>query len=762
MSDVLQGIKVVDLSRGSAGPIATMLLADGGADVTRVVRPGPDDLATSASKVWDRGKHQVTADLRVAEDRERVLALIADADVLVDSFAPSTLEKLGLGPEATAGFSRLVHCSITGYGTEGPLRDRPGYDCLVQARTGMMYEQPGHRPGPIFHWSPLPSYGAGLLAACGIMAALREREISGLGQKVDTSLAQGVLAWTTMPWTRVERPNPGYYSIYGCRDVSPTPSYEAGDGRWVHPMPEVVPLMLKTLGLDASHLAGAQAGSCAERKAWQGSVQEMFRRKPAQEWLQLFWDNDVRCQPVLSVSESYDHPQIRAIGAVEECKTESGRARQFGRAFTVTRQPGRTPERGDPTGERLSSPLEGIRVLDFGLAVAGPYGPMLLSDLGADVIRVDNVNAPRATDNQVWAACQRGKRSITLDLKSAEGKEVVSRLISQADVIHHNMRPGVAERLGIGYEDVRAVNPGIVYCHVTGFGPVGPLASFPGCDQMSQALSGLEHEQGATAAGGHPTWNRLGMCDHATAILSVLGVLEGLQRRERTGESSLVEASISGAAAFLASHVGEAEDGSRFPSLDREQTGLGPLYRLYQTADGWICVAAIKPDHWPALCRALDLDDLVSDPRFADRPARHRNAGQLAARLSERFATRSGAEWAAILDQAGVPAELASADFIESWYDEPSLVSRGWVTKYTHALWGRTEQLGRLWHFEATPSRLAGPPVIHGQHSEEILFELGYSSEEVARLSESGVTTLWRQPESGSDPDSDRTRKAAI
>jgi len=743
MNGVLDGISVVDLSWGTAGPIATMLLADSGASVTRVVPPAGDPFVTPASRVWDRQKRHVDLDATSRAGRAQLDALLAAADVLIDSFQPGTLERLGLDEATLATYPRLVHCSITAYGSTGAWRDRPGYDALVQARTGVMFEQPGHRDAPIFHWVPLPSYGAGILAALGIVAALREREISGLGQRVETSLLQGVLAWTTMPWTRVERPTPTYYATYACKDVGQTPCYEAGDGRWIHPMPEVAPAVLEELGLGGEALAGSpSAPACDDRKAFQASMQSLLLRKTSAEWLEIFGQRDLRCQPVQSIPEAYAHPQLAATGAVQTIDVAGvGPVRQFGSPFRIATAPGRPAEAPRPR-RRLPSPLDGITVLDFGLAVAGPYGPMLLSDLGADVIRVDNVNAPRATDNQVWAACQRGKRSITLDLKSAAGRDIVGELIAKADVIHHNMRPGVAERLGIGYEQVRAENPGIVYCHVTGFGATGPLAAAPGSDQMSQALSGLDHEQGATDAGGHPTWNRLGVCDHGAAMLSVLGILTALQRRERTGEGALVETSITNAAALFTSHVALADGLARFPGLDRAQTGLGPLYRLYDTANGWICIAAVLPRHWPDLCHALGVAELADDERFADGPARHRNAEELGGLIGAVLRMKPASEWVAILDAAGVPAEVASDAFIESWFDDPDIVAKGWVTKYIHPVWGRTEQLGRLWDFSASPSRLFGPPVLHGQHSHEILTELGRSPQEIEALAEAGVTTL--------------------
>jgi len=738
MTDLLGGVVVVDLSWGSAGPISTMLLAEMGAEVARVVPPGGDPYASPASPVWDRDKRVHVLDLSLETGRRELRSLVAAADVLVDSCPPAVLGRLGLDRNALMALTRLVHCSISAYGPDGP--DRPGIDLLVQARTGMMFEQPGRRPGPIPSWAPMPSFGAGLLAAIGVVAALRERQHSGLGQRVDTSMLQGVLAWTTMPWTRVERPTPGYDTAYRFRDISATPCYEAGDHRWLHPMPEVVPVVLKVLGLDQDALTGSPSGTHDERLRFQESVQTLLMQRPRDEWIAHFSDADLRCQPVQSIAEAYVHPQAAAVEAVRTVDAGGVPVRQFGRPFQVTTVAGGAPSRhriGRP-----AAPLSGITVLDFGLALAGPYGPMLLADLGADVIRVDNVNAPRATDNQVWAACQRGKRSIALDLKSPAGREIVSELLARADVIHHNMRPGVAERLGIGFEQVRVVNPNIVYCHVTGFGATGPLAAAPGSDQMCQALSGLDHEQGATAAGGHPTWNRLGFTDHGAAVLSVLGVLGALVHNDRTGDAALVETSITNAAALFTSQVALGEGITRFPGLDRDQTGLGPLYRLYRTIDGWLCVAAVRPDHWRALVVALDLDRLLDDARFIDVAARHVHAGELASQFEARLATKPAREWLAVLDAAGVPAEIVSDTFIDEWFDDPRLRAHQLVASYDHAVWGRTEQLGLLWNFSATPGRLDRPPVLHGQHSREILAELGRSNAQIEGLLEGRVTSV--------------------
>src|SRR5262249_33318613 len=171
---------------------------------------------------------------------------------------------------------------------------------------------------PIFHWVPLPSYGAAILAASGILAALRERELSGLGQRVETSLLQGVLAWTTMPWTRVEHPTPEYDATYACRNVGQTPCYEAGDGRGTHPRRGVAPAALESRGRGPDALVGSpSAPACDERKAYQASMQTLLLRRTSAEWLQLFAERDLRCQPVQSIAEAHDHPQFTANESVQ-------------------------------------------------------------------------------------------------------------------------------------------------------------------------------------------------------------------------------------------------------------------------------------------------------------------------------------------------------------------------------------------------------------------------------------------------------------
>jgi crotonobetainyl-CoA:carnitine CoA-transferase CaiB-like acyl-CoA transferase len=794
MPEVMEGLRVIDLSSSMAGALTTMLLADYGAEVVKVEAPGGDPLRRlPASIVWFRGKRSVV--LEVSDDGHTTLAaLVGRADVVVDD-GVTTPMLAGLGGELPGEHDRLVRCSVTAFGSRGRLAGRPVIDGLVQAQSAVQFEQPpnrGGRSGPIFYASPLPSYGAAVLANIGIAGALWERELSGLGQRVETSLLQGALAWTVIPWSRVEKPTPSYFTYRpDARDIMPTPMHEAGDHLWMHPMPECVGAVLEELGRGPRDLPRQRGGADAIR-AYQRTVQELYLQRPRQRWLDLLWEKDLRVQPILSVEEAFGHPQLAANQAVHEVDVDGvGAVKQFAHPYWIRgferKLRGGPPAPGADTAAvldeidgtapqapraereaRVGGPLAGIRVLDFGLALAGPYGPMQLADLGADVIRIENARGRRpagakagsdtqsapdpataaiaavtSSGNQTWVACQRGKRSISIDLKNPEGLEIARRLIAGADVIHHNMRPGAADRLGIGFEDAKQLNPKIVYCNVTGFGPEGPLADAPGCDQLAQALTGLEHEQGAVAAGGTPTWHRIGFTDHVAALCSVIGVIQALYLRERTGEAAMVESNILSAAAFALTHMFSAPEGSGMEPwhLDRAQTGLGPLYRLYETSDGWLMIACLTEAHWASFTKALGRTDLAEAFPFDDTTPFGRPA--LAGELEPVFRGRTATDWLAALDGERVPCAIADEDFLTEWFDLPQTRENGMVADYEHAFLGRVQHLGSLVNFSATPESITQPPVIPGQHTVEILTDLGYSSGDVERLRAQGVVVAY-------------------
>jgi crotonobetainyl-CoA:carnitine CoA-transferase CaiB-like acyl-CoA transferase len=386
--------------------------------------------------------------------------------------------------------------------------------------------------------------------------------------------------------------------------------------------------------------------------------------------------------------------------------------------------------------------LEGVTVIDFGQYLAGPFGPMIMGDLGADVIKVEPVTGDgMRMVNKPFFGCQRGKRDIALDLKSERGLEIALELVARADIVHHNMTAGVANRLGIGYAACKAVNADVVYCNTWAYGLEGPLARFGGLDPLYQAAAGIEYEAGPLHAGNPPLYLRFGMTDTANALLSVVGCLAALYHQRRTGEGQELWTSLLDGAAVLSSDALLA-GGTPVPrpQLDAGQTGLGACYRLYETTAGWIQIAAVKPEHWPALCTAVGAPELSDDPRFATVADRAANRAELEALLEARFAGRTAVTWSRRLDDAGVPNEIA----VDTFEGQLALFDAdnerlGLVTEYEHPLMGRMRQYGNLVDFSDTPQEITSPPPLVGQHTREILAWLGHTDADVDALREQGV-----------------------
>jgi crotonobetainyl-CoA:carnitine CoA-transferase CaiB-like acyl-CoA transferase len=382
-------------------------------------------------------------------------------------------------------------------------------------------------------------------------------------------------------------------------------------------------------------------------------------------------------------------------------------------------------------------------VIDFGQYLAGPFGPMLLADLGADVIKVEPTRADGMRGVMgPFMGCQRGKRDLALDLKQPDGLRLALELVGTADIVHHNMTLGTADRLGVGYEHCRAVRPDILYCNTFMYGPVGPLASMGGLDPLGQAASGIEWEQGPVADGNPPQWYRYGQGDVASAMSSVTALLMALFHRNRTGEGQSMWGSIFHGSMLYTIDSWLDADGrpSPRPALDRDQLGLDPLYQLYETRDGWLQVAAVRDEHWPALCRVIKREELLAEDRFQTAAGRQEHRAALTAALAQAFLAESAVDWRRALDAAGVPSEVS----VETWdgetvlFDE-ELVRLGLVSEYEHPLLGRIRQFGNLITFSDTPGRPDRPPPMLGQHTREILAELGYDEAEVNDYRARGV-----------------------
>jgi crotonobetainyl-CoA:carnitine CoA-transferase CaiB-like acyl-CoA transferase len=749
----LDGVRILDLTWGMAGPAGILLLAEHGADVIKVEPPGGDPYRDySGHRVWNRSRRSVAIDLKTDAGRERFIDLLGTADVLAESFAPGVMARLGLDYDAVADrFPHLIYCSVPAYPSDSRHAGRPGWDALVQARSGQQFEQQAWRPGPAFLASPLPSIAASYLVPTAILAALHARTVTGRGQRVETSLYQGVLAFTTMLWVSAEREQDMFQSMM-------TKTYPPA----VH-QPEVI----MTADGWIQSLAGATQKPGASINAIFGLPMDLppedvyaemgriYKDRKREELLELLHDELFQAAEILPTRDTLRHPQVvfNAM-AVRVDDPEVGPTVQVGMPFSLARNPAVAPRPRPAVGQHDAEvfaetrqgprvtprspstdhrfPLDGIRVLDFGRAFAGPYGPMLMAGLGADVIKVatpqTDPGTQRMATSSVLLGCEQGKRSLLVDLKTPEGAEVVRKLVERADVVHHNMVKGVAGRLGIDYERLRQIKSDIIACNTYMYGPEGPLSHLGGNDSLSQALTGFEWDQGPAEEGNVPMYNRFGHTDTTNAMASVVAVLLALAHRDRTGEGQEVWTSLLNAALYVKGDVYLTEHGaSEPPKLNKSQTGWGPLYRLYETQDGWIQVAGVEEGDWPKFCLALGHPELEGDERFASAADRQVNRFELETLLEPIFMTQTALQWRRRLDQAGVPAEISvkSYDGQSVLFDEENL-RLGLVAEVQHPIAGRLRQFGNLMRFGDTPSTVQRAPWVRGQHTLEIMRWLDY------------------------------------
>jgi len=765
MPGVFDDVVVLEMTWGIAGPMAGMVLADHGARVTRIEAPDDPFAGSPGHRVWNRGKRSAVIDVRTGAGREALLALAARADVVLDSFRPGVMERLGLGHQAlVADNPRLITCSVTAYGEGNEHSDRPGFEALVAARSGSQWAQRGGilstgelglpdveipegaeqaaRPhGPIFSASPWMSINGFYHATLGIAAALVARECTGVGQHVEASMLSRAAFAPASP----RRSGPMAATWMNLRGA-PRGLFECKDGRWVHQWP-IKPLTIIEAA-EHDRLEDAPAPGYTHRRVDPARIgmepenivvlfhylplmQAAFKRFTAEEW--CVWGERVKegVQAVRTPEEALADPLLLADGStVEVDDPELGPIRHLGVITEMARAPGAVagpaPRLGQHTEEVLAEassaavpaaarrasgrsasgaaggPLAGVRVLDIGLALAGPYGSSLLADLGADVIKVMAPWDGPWLDTGLGQMANRGKRGVLLHLGRPNGLAAFYELVETADVVTHNMRWGVAERLGVGYADLTPYRPDLIYCASRGFDRDRSARGVPGTDQSGSALAGQEWEDGGCWHAGRPFFGT-SMGDLGNGFLVAIAVCQALYHRSRTGEGQEVGTSILNACLATSSGTFVLPDGSGpdRPKLDVQQLGFGALYRLYETAEGWICLAAVTEEHWRRLCGALGKADLVADERFADAGARRGSDEDLAKLLEEAFAGRPATYWFAALDRAGVPVEVSAPGALSAPAHTPFLA------------------------FSATPASVVGEAPALSEHTDEVLAELG-------------------------------------
>jgi crotonobetainyl-CoA:carnitine CoA-transferase CaiB-like acyl-CoA transferase len=391
-------------------------------------------------------------------------------------------------------------------------------------------------------------------------------------------------------------------------------------------------------------------------------------------------------------------------------------------------------------------PLAGYRVLELAHLVAGPVCGMCFADMGADVIKVEapdggdamrkTYHGPGGADSPAFLVLNRNKRSLALDLGRPGGREVFQRLVAGADVVIEAYRGGVAERLGVDAASLSAVNPRLVYCSLSAFGPEGPWRSKPGVDMLIQAMSGLMAITGEP--GGGPVLIGAPLIDTIGGLLASQCILAALLHRAKTGEGqrvdvSLLEGALLGQAARLPLFWASGQDPGRHGSAHAQ---LAP-FQAFQASDGWIYVAVWVERMWKPFCHVMGLDALAGDPRFATRESRRQHREALVASLEPLFRTRTVAQWMAALEAADVL--CAPVNAYADLDADPQIRATGMFREQAHPQAGRVRTLGSWARFEKTPLTLRLPAPALGEHSDEVLCEAGFDAAQVAELRREGV-----------------------
>ena len=392
------------------------------------------------------------------------------------------------------------------------------------------------------------------------------------------------------------------------------------------------------------------------------------------------------------------------------------------------------------------APLAGIKVIEIGLAMAGPFCGMTLGDYGAEVVKIERVG--EGDESRRWppyfpgevsyyfAAANRNKQSLAIDLKSAEGAALLKELAAGADVLIDNYRVGAMDALGLGYEALAAINPRLIYCSISGFGPNGPRAHDRANDIFMQAFSGNMSITGEEGRG--PVKAGISVADVGAGMFGVIGVLLALQARQHSGRGQRVDTSLlEGQIAMLSYHLTSFFATGRPPVRRGASSQLSVPYQAFQAKDDWVVVAAFTPRMWEGVCRAIERPQWAADERFANSGKRAANRNTLIPMLGEVFATRTVEDWVTRLSAEGVP--CTSVNSIDKVVADPQVAARDMIVEVDHPTIGRYRMAGLPIKLSENPGSVKTPPPMLGEHSRQVLAGLGLSQERIDSLIKSGV-----------------------
>lgn len=797
MAEIFEGIRVIDLTQGMAGPLVTMILADYGAEVIRLEPPGGDQMwEHPAYLMWQRGKKSVAPDWSSAEGRAQARRLVEGSDIFLESLRPGEAAGLGLDYETLReANAALIYQSLTPFGQTGPYKDFKLSDGIVNAKSGRMRDQIGwQKQRPTFRAINDISYHTAMFMVQGLVAALRVRSETGRGQRLESALLTGASApnnnWRLFDGQEI--PEDLYPGELSKEDVAKgiltadrhesdpytaNPSQicpQTRDGRWImhsHIQQDLFEAWIKAIGFDwiwqdERFKSAPRIPDNDDRIALNLRIFERFKEKTAQQWRETYRQHpDCAGETMQTTQEALQHEQFRINGhviAIEDPRV--GTMEQLGPFAKMSETPARiarpAPAPGQHTAEVLGEtprpapqiaakggnparPLEGITVLECAGWLAAPFGGALLADLGAKVIKVEPLHGDpyrRMPTNENMIRAFQGKENIGLNLKNEEGRKLFYELVERADIVMHNYRPGVPERLGMDYATLKAIKPDIVYVYAGSYGSIGPDRFRAAFNPTMGAFSGNSVFQ--SGEGNKPKGDQSPDPIGGSGVAT--GMMLGLAARILTGKGQYIETSMMNSNVYCNSDDAFSYQGKPPRQVpDQAQLGLEATYRLYETAAGWVFLDARFDAEFAGLARALGRDELAADERFSSWKARYANRDALAAELEPVFASRSADAWEALLlarDVACVRADKAS--HVRFLHCDPQTTAMGFMVMTRSPEFASQAPDGRYWRhapvvkFSDTPCEAGKPYEGPATHTRQVLYRLGYDDAAIDRFAE--------------------------
>jgi crotonobetainyl-CoA:carnitine CoA-transferase CaiB-like acyl-CoA transferase len=728
--NALRGLTVLDMGAGMTAALVAKFLVESGARVIRLEPETGDPFYARypAYHVWQLGKEIESV---AALSSPKVEALLAGADICIIGGEDYPGQTWRRDPHAiSAAHEKMVVLNITGYPDFLAEQGKPAAEILAQARSGLHFEHYSSRPYvPGFQAA---SYGAALQGITALFGAIYAVLTGGRGQVVSASLLEGVLSWCLPLWVEGETPDA---KLNAQMPKDPCPLiFQCKDGKYIH-------FVLGSFGskgriyrilqIDDPSVKPDDSGyplPGGPPRHYFGDVDTLaahVKNFDSGELLEAITAAEVAAERVLPPGACWDHPQVIHNDVIRETGANT---RYVGTPLMTDWVEGTQPrEIAAPAPPEGALPLAGLRVLDLGAIVAGPYAAVPLADLGAEVIKVEPLTGDVARVNvRSFYSANRGKTSIAINMKAPEGAEIMRRLCLSADVVINNFRPGVSARLGVDPKSLEALQPGIIALETTGFGSSGPSGQRPGYDMVFQAFCGFESLAGGE--GNPPLWNRTAMVDYAAGMCGAASVLLALIARARSGLGSGVQMSLLNAGLFLLSELIQTPDGTFTGArkLNASQTGYHPAEAVYATADGWIAIYAPSEEMAARLVAALGLEP-------ASFPARAAWQATELETLAAAIAPHDSAALQTLFQQHDIWAEPVLTDGT-SWLHEPEFIAHNTTAIWHQEKYGKVRQLGSMFQLSGAPFTAGrGVPALSA-NTREILAALGYEGEQIDAL----------------------------